>query len=75
MRETDSHVVHTNDIPTNEKTGEDCPEELETRYIQKVLKRDMPGSSQGAEELLDWMEDHYKWKYGSNENKSSGTDR
>ena len=65
MRETDSHVVHINDIPTNEKTGEDCPEELETRYIQKVLKRDMPGSSQGAEELLDWMEDHYNGNMGA----------
>ena len=65
LRETDSHVVHINDIPTNEKTGEDCPEELETRYIQKVLKRDMPGSSQGAEELLDWMEDHYNGNMGA----------
>ena len=65
LRETDSHVVHINDIPTNEKTGEDCPEELETRYIQKVLKRDMPGSSASVEELMTWMEEHYNGNIGA----------
>lgn len=59
LREVDSHVVHINDIPTGEKAGEDCSKEMESRYLQRALKRDLTGTSESVEEIMKWMDAHY----------------
>lgn len=59
LREEDSHVVHINDISVIQGSGEEFPEELENRYIQCALKKDIAGTSEAVDSLFSWMRNYY----------------
>lgn len=54
LQETDSHVVHINDIPAEAKVEEECMEELKKQYIQELEQ------VKTRKEVCRWFEEKTK---------------
>lgn len=59
LREGSSHVVHINDIPSNQEYDGEYPQDLERLYFQRTIDADQAGSAEAANRFFDWMVENY----------------
>ncbi|MDC7291452.1 helix-turn-helix domain-containing protein [Blautia schinkii] len=55
LRESDSHVVHIEDIPLVQKYDGEYPQDLEQCYFQRALAKDPAGAVNCGEQFFAWM--------------------
>ncbi len=55
LRKGSSHVVHMEDIPTVQKYDGEYPQELEMRYFQRAMAKDVAGAVNCARQFFEWM--------------------
>ena len=56
LRESTSHVIHIEDVPAAQKYDGEYPRDLERRYENRVIDKDVAGALNCAEEFFRWME-------------------
>ena len=58
LREGSGHTVHIEDIPAVQKYDGEYPRELENRYFQRAMEKDVAGTVSCARQLFLWMLKH-----------------
>ena len=58
LREGSGHAVHIEDIPAVQKYDGEYPRELENRYFQRAMEKDVAGTVSCARQLFLWMLKH-----------------